>query len=272
MFDQTQSEMIDGLLLGDASIPAGQNLFYFGQCKDRREYVKYVANQMGLSTDRVRSRKRKADSRTGKSYHCSELRTLSDSYFAHLRERWYPDGIKRVPDDLSLSSQCVLHWFLCDGSASMTRNSAQLVLCCDAFEKLDLERLSHLLNEVNITSTILRQRRIRIRQESIQHFYDYIGKCPVSCLEYKWLPKQNRASRQKRLQPHYDEIYDLYRNHKWSCSRIAKKFESNYFSIRYVLKTHFGISFGKNATTETTCREGVVAPSETARRAPVIHR
>ena len=269
MFDQTQSNVIDGLLLGDASIPKNQNLFHFGQCKDRREYVELVATRLGEPVDRVLDRSRKADARTGKSYQCSELRTLSNPIFGLLRKRWYSKGVKRVPNDLQLTPECVLHWFLCDGSCSVNRNSAQMVLCTDSFSTQDVKRLQSLLSEVGIQSSLLRQNRLRIRQESIDAFYEFIGECPVECLAYKWIPEKNRTSRQQRLRPFYQQIYDLFARQGLSCSEVAKKLGLRYFSVRYVLKTHFGVSFGKNATSETTCREGVVAPSETARRAPV---
>jgi hypothetical protein len=267
MFNQTQSNVLDGLLLGDASIPGDQGLLHFSQRSDRREYVEYVAQQLSISLDRVRDRERKPDSRTGHVSRCSELRTLSAPVFHELRARWYPEGRKVVPRDLRISPECVLNWFLCDGSCSETRGGAQLVLCTDAFSKTELGFLRDQLFEVGIDSREC-DRRLRVRQKSIAAFYDYVGPCPVSCFAYKWVSDELRhPSRKQDLRPHYKTIRNLYVVNGWSCNKIAQKFSTNYFSIRYVLKNHFGIRFGKNAETETTCREGVVAPSETARRA-----
>jgi hypothetical protein len=266
MFNQTQSNVLDGLLMGDASIPAGQNLLHFSQRLDRREYVEYIADQLGVQRDRIRDRIRKPDKRTGKAYGCSELRTLSATVFGDLRSRWYPDGRKVVPRDLGISPECVLNWFLCDGSCSETRGSAQLVLCTDAFSPADLDFVRGQLAGVGIEVRVC-GRRLRVRQNSVVRFYDYIGHCPVSCFAYKWVTENLRHSRQQDLRPHYQAIHNLYVRNRWSCNQIATKFNTNYFSIRYILKSHFGIRFGKNAGTETTCREGVVAPSETARRA-----
>jgi hypothetical protein len=270
MFNQTQSNILDGLLLGDASIPAGQNLLHFSQRSDRREYVERIAEQLGVSRDRVRDRARQPDTRTGRVYRCSELRTLSDPVFGALRTRWYPDGRKVMPRDLRISPECVLNWFLCDGSCSPTRGGAQLMLCTDAFSPADLEFVRGLLAGADIEVNIC-GRRLRVRQNSVARFYDYIGPCPISCFAYKWVSEELRhPPRQVDLRPHYKTIHNLYVVNDWSCERIAKKFNTNYFSIRYILKGHFGIRFGKNAGTETTCREGVVAPSETARRASSV--
>jgi len=270
MSDQTRSNILDGLLLGDAYIPRNQSLLYFGQCGKNREYVELVAGVLGFGRERVRDRVRLPDKRTGKAYVCSELRTFSDPLFARLRERWYRDGKKVVPEDLKGSPECVLHWFLCDGACSVIRGGAHLMLCTDAFHPEEVERLRSLLASVNIESSQTAGPRIRVRQKSVGRFYEYIGDCPVSCLAYKWVPLENRTSRQTDLKPFYQQIHALFAVSGWSCSRIAQEFGTNYYSVRYVLMNHFGIRFGKNATTETTCREGVVAPSETARRAPSV--
>ncbi len=268
MFDQTQSNILDGLMLSDAYVSGKQRLLHFSQRRQNREYVEYVAQSLGIDSDRVRDRTRKPDKRTGKVYECSELRTLSHPVFIQMHERWYRDGKKVVPGDLRITPECVLHWFLCDGSCSANRGGAQLVLCTDSFSRAEVESLRDQLGSIGVEATFLPgSRRIRVSQKSIGRFYEYIGECPVSCLAYKWIPEENRASRQQNLKPFYEAIHNLFSINGWSCERIARKFGTNYFSVRYILKKHYGIRFGKNATTETTCREGVVAPSETKRRA-----
>src|SRR5438094_204271 len=99
MFNQTQSNILDGLLIGDAYVSAKQRFLYFAQRRECREYVEYVADQLGVGIERVRDRARQPDKRTGQVYECSELRTLSHSTYAQLRERWYRDGKKVVPND-----------------------------------------------------------------------------------------------------------------------------------------------------------------------------
>jgi hypothetical protein len=142
-----------------------------------------------------------------------------------------------------------------------------MMICTDAFSRDEVEYLQAGLASVGIECAIMRSNRLRVHQKSIARFYEYIGECPVECLKYKWIPVANRTSKQQDLKPFYEQIFNLHTINGWSCNQIARKFETNYFSIRYVLKNHYGIRFGKNPTVETTCREGVVAPSETTRRA-----
>jgi hypothetical protein len=144
-----------------------------------------------------------------------------------------------------------------------------MMICTDAFTRQEAEFLKGLLESVGIESAVMRTNRLRIHQKSIERFYEYIGECPVECLKYKWVPAENRVLKHRDLRPFYGEIFSLYAISGWSCDRIARKFETNYSSIRYILKNYFGVSFGKNPAIETTCREGVVAPSETIRRASV---
>jgi hypothetical protein len=267
MFNQTQGQILDGLLIGDAYIPPTQDLLYFGQCLKNRVYVEYVADQLGIPVERVHDRARKPDKRTGQVYECSELRSLSHPIFAQFRGRWYKDGKKVVPRDLQVSREFLLHWYLCDGSCSVNRNSGQMMLCTDAFVRDEVDYLRTLLETVGIASSVMTSNRLRVHQKSIQHFYEYIGECPVACMQHKWIPPENRVSKHCDLKPFHQQIFNLYTINGWSCSQIARKFETNYFSIRYILKSRYGIRFGKKPTPETTCREGVVAPSETARRA-----
>ncbi len=268
MFDQTRSNVLDGLLISDAYVPRNQNLLYFGQCADHREYVVYVAGLLGYPAERVRDRIRQPDKRTGKQYRCSELRTLSHPEYATLRQRWYRDGRKVVPGDLRVSAEFVLHWFLCDGSCSTSRSGGQLVLCTDSFTREEVEFLQSLLVQVGIESRFLASKRIRVRQKSIDRFYDYVGECPVECLAYKWIPLENRGTTFRDWKPHYERIGNLFGSEGKSCSEIAREYKTSYYLIYYILKTHCGFGFGKNAATETTCREGAGrAPSETARRA-----
>jgi hypothetical protein len=159
-----------------------------------------------------------------------------------------------------MSPEFVLHWFLCDGACSVNRGSGHMMLCTDSFTRHEVEFLQVRLQSVGIESSLMNNRRIRVRQKSIGRFYEYIGESPVKCLAYKWIPVANRRSRQADLKHAYQEIHDLYANEGWPCSKIAKKFQTNYFSIRYILKSRFGLSFGKNAATETTCREGMAPP------------
>ncbi len=268
MSNQTRGNVIDGLLLGDAYIPLRQKFFYFAQKQESREYVEHVATLIGEPLDRIRDRARKPDSRTGKIYSCTELRTLSHPDFVALRQRWYRDGKKVVPEDLKASRELILHWFLCDGSCSALAGRAQMVLCTEGFARPDGVRLRSLLESIGVEASQMTSGRLRVRKKCLGHFYDYIGECPVRCLQYKWIPPEQRRCHQADLRPRYARIAELYLREGWSCEKIGKEFGSNYFSIRYVLKNHFGVRFGKNATVETTCREGVVAPSETTRRAP----
>ncbi len=269
MFNQTQNNILDGLLIGDGYIPQKQDLFYFGQSRANREYVEYIAKQLDIPVERVKDRTRQPDKRTGKAYECSELRTLFHPIFAAYRARWYQDGRKVVPKDLHISREFLLHWFLCDGACSVNRSSAHMMLCTDAFTRAEVEYLQKLLETVGIESAIMKTNRLRVHQKSIERFYDYIGESPVDCMKHKWVPAENRIVKIRNFRPLYEEIYNLYET-GWSCSKIAQKYAAEYTTIRYILKNHFGDSFGKNSATETTCREGVVAPSETTRRASAI--
>jgi len=55
------------------------------------------------------------DKRTGKTYRQIGLRSKSDIIFTKLHERWYIDGVKKVPYDLVLNNEMVQIWMADDG-------------------------------------------------------------------------------------------------------------------------------------------------------------
>ncbi len=246
MFNQTQKQIIDGLIISDAYV-AREGLFYISQTSKYHEYVVYIANQLDIEENRVKIRARQPDKRTGKIYECSELRTLSHPVYLELRKRWYKNGRKVVPRDLVISKEFILHWFLGDGCCSINRNGAILVLCTDAFTKSDVEYLKGLMKNIGINCTIQKNNRLRIPKKDMLTFFDYMGDCPVDCLAYKWLDRKYLVLKQRSLKPFYSEIYRLYLK-GWSLTQIAEKFDTNYFSIRYILKHSYSVSLSKNST------------------------
>ncbi len=246
MFNQTQKQILDGLIISDAYITR-EGMFYISQTSKNHEYVVYIANQLGIEENRIKIRTRKPDKRTGKIYECSELRTLQHPIFLKLRERWYKNGRKVVPQNLIVSKEFLLHWFLGDGCCSINRNSAILVLCTDAFTKHEVEYLKKLMKSIEINCTIQKNNRLRIPKKDMIAFFDYMGDCPIKCFEYKWLDHKYLVLKQQNLKPFYSEIYYLYLN-DWSLNQIAEKFNTNYFSIRYILKNSYSVNLSENFT------------------------
>ncbi|AAB99101.1 RNA maturase isolog [Methanocaldococcus jannaschii DSM 2661] len=123
---------IDGLLLGDACITEKGNLLITQNKRyDWLEYVKHRFQQFGLN---VYFHCYKYKRRTSEVI--ADLYVLSTSryeLFRQLRERWYPDGIKRIPNDLVINDEGLAQWYLGDGSLTKQKNGYKLELSTHGF-------------------------------------------------------------------------------------------------------------------------------------------
>lgn len=83
------------------------------------------------------------DERTKNEYQRWIVRTKS--VFKNLREDWYPDGTKIVPESFTVDESCLLHWILGDGHISEV-----LVLCTEGFGENSLQTLVNNLSNFGL--------------------------------------------------------------------------------------------------------------------------
>lgn len=145
-------------------------------------------------------------------------------------KRWYPEGIKIVPKDIVLSSMCVSHWYLGDGYIRQTKGYLKgTAFATDGFTEMDVKFLVDKLKELGISCRYTRAKNgIAINKQSIHYFFNYIGKCPLSCFQYKYTFEKYDAS-----PPVYGSIEQ--RREIWKRHREKKKLE----------REKLGISLGK---------------------------
>jgi len=121
--ENIKSEIIDGLLLGDASVTTTK--FVITQAirsKDFVLYIKEYLESLGFTTHfNLRFSTAK-----GKHYEIADLATHVSRYFKLLRIKWYPDGKKIVPHNLILTPKIIAYWFMCDGSTTWINNKKQV--------------------------------------------------------------------------------------------------------------------------------------------------
>lgn len=119
------------------------------------------------------------DKRTQKTYTSCRFRTRCAPVFVPYRTKWYPEGIKIVPEDLELTPLICAIWFCDDGSAVREGDSLQLSLYTDGFQKKEVEFLSELLQNKFGDGFVVQLKSdekfyIRMRKEAGFNFIDYI--------------------------------------------------------------------------------------------------
>lgn len=149
-----QIEILEGLMLGDGHLSKrAQN--HNPHLKVTRsasdiEYNAWLAEEFSeWITKRGIFEYSVHDRRTNKDYHHCAFRTICHEVFQGLFDRWYPDGIKRVPQDVKLTPLTMAIWFADDGSISNPDlYSLDLKLAVHGFLGSDAERLRSLLESV----------------------------------------------------------------------------------------------------------------------------
>ncbi len=113
------TEAIDGLMLGDASIPKSRSPYFtFAQAGMKREkfvlYVKELLENSGFSC-KLDQKVRRSD-----GLFVSTIWTPVSDFWRKQRKRFYPLGKKVIPRDVEVTPTSMLMLYLCDGSIGWT--------------------------------------------------------------------------------------------------------------------------------------------------------
>lgn len=145
-------ELIDGLLLGDASVGDHRNSEARLELTQRRTCADWVAN--------VATRLESAgfDTRiTDRGVRGLQLRTGKYATLTIERRRWYPDGIKAVPRDVRLTPLAISQWYWGDGCTG--NNGYRMTFHTEGFQRAHVEFLGTRLLDLHGISSRLEMRR-----------------------------------------------------------------------------------------------------------------
>lgn len=147
------------------------------------------------------------------------------------RERWYPDGIKKIPEDVKLTPLSVLLWYLGDGH--IDAKWGNIFLYTNSFNAADVNRVVELLNQSGVQCKFYWARSqgtykkdypvIYISSKNTPSFFEFVGvESPIKCYDYKfdvpdWFPGAVRIS-------HLSKLYKIPASKiRW----VVSKLESN---------------------------------------------
>ncbi|MDP1712445.1 MAG: hypothetical protein Q8K86_08310 [Candidatus Nanopelagicaceae bacterium] len=179
-----EQEIISGGLLGDGSIFLKKYSAYFSYACKHRSVVDDLAVRLSRLHPTIRKRQY-FDERTKKTYTCFLLSTHSYPSFLKLRQKWYPNGKKIIPNDIMLTPETCYWWYLGDGSSG----NSSLTLFTNGFQKQDVDRISKLMpNTCQVCLNRKQQPIILITkiQERVK-FLSFIGKCRHPVYNQRWV-------------------------------------------------------------------------------------
>jgi hypothetical protein len=218
-------EIIDGLLLGDGSLVTKKDLvsaylMFVNKYRDVVDWINKLLFSCGVKgfVKQIKS-----------GYYLYESR----SYREFLKEylRWYKNGKKKIPQDIKISKLSLLLWYLGDGSLATykakLKNKIYIIqwirFSTQGFSKEENEFLAKKLKslgfeaKVSYTSKAKNQTIIGIYSDNVKKFLDYIGKCPVESLKYRWNYIEKKKEVRRCLKCNKTFIAKTYR-HKY-CSK-----------------------------------------------------
>jgi recombination protein RecA len=133
------------------------------------------------------------DQRLGsKRYPCVQFATRTSPVFTYWRNRFYVDGRKQVPDDITdlLTPLAIAVWFMDDGSA----DHCGVTIQTHSFDHVEVERLVRALSEgFDIVATIRENKRrsiLYIGQHSLPAFASIVRPFILDDFEYKLVPRR----------------------------------------------------------------------------------
>lgn len=204
-------EILNGEMLGDGGLIRYKNQGSFRESFgfDKMEWAKYLFTyfkNIGISIvgDKIYQR-----CPSGKSLNISwNLETNNIIELGDFHKKWYIKNInynidsgqrfgnrkyiKTIPKDLVLTKNCLLHWYIGDGTVY---NNRGCMIHTEGFYYDEVEFLRYrLLIDFNILSSHSKKNTIYIPFRERVKFLEIIGECPVECYKYKW-QIENKKSR-----------------------------------------------------------------------------
>jgi len=184
-------ERIEGELLGDGCLIRRNYQSKFSFTNSKKEYTFWLAELFVKSGIDLTGSGAYKDvyfhKNWDKWYTRYNFSTLCSIQFKDLETKWYKERKKMVPEDLIISPNLVLHWFLGDGSLPRQEYA---IFCTDGFSLEEVSILSEKLNEaINIKSSVMpygKYHRLFVPKTSVPKLLEYVGKPPICALAYKW--------------------------------------------------------------------------------------
>jgi len=175
--DDKEKEILDGIMLADGhllSSPIAARLSYGSKYLPTLEDISKQMSSMKF-TNFWQSKKTA----------CWHFKSHSYAELLEERNRWYPDGTKKVPDDVRITPLSCYWWFVGDGYVV----DYGVMLCTDSFDDNDIGLLMKKLSENGFSSHLVKSNnRIRIEGDSAPSFLSWISsEVDISDqYKYKW--------------------------------------------------------------------------------------
>lgn len=200
--NQKQIDIFNGLIISDGYLELGQKsknprLSFSLKHKEFAENIVNSLNCLIWESNGSITENKRFDKRINKEVTTYQIRTRALECLNSFYSKWYSCKKKIVPEDLSLSKEMVLYWYLGDGFLERKKakpNYRRIGFCTESFSEEENNILKNKLKEILNTDYIYlensnkkKNKRIIIAKTGITAFYNFLGdQSPVKCYDYKF--------------------------------------------------------------------------------------
>lgn len=186
IFTNKQIEVLTGCLLGDGHLSKIRSNSYFSYTSSIENHVNLIYNEFNEYMNDIRFINY-YDKRTNKIYYRYVTNSILNEKFTELRNIWYPNGIKIIPNDTKLTNISCLFWYIGDGGLVQNykkENTSYLKLSTQCFTENDIDNI--LLPQLRQFKAYRYNNLIFIPRINIDKFLSFIGDCPIPEYKHKW--------------------------------------------------------------------------------------
>jgi hypothetical protein len=185
-----QNELLFGSLLGDGSFSVTKNGKIRGKiehCLKQKDYLVYKHKLLNNLVGGIIESNR-FDKRTNKVYSSAYFHFKTNEGLKDLYNMFYNNGIKIIPQDLSLLTPfAIAIWFMDDGARS-TKGGSTFSTNCFSYE--DIERIKeYLTTNYNLNLSIHKNKAgqflLYVKKKNKEHFINLINDFIIDSMKYK---------------------------------------------------------------------------------------
>jgi hypothetical protein len=193
VISDSQHQVIEGMLLGDASVFRRRANAVFRHKSSQEEFVRHVAGllpfEFGFYSEPAREVSIRGKVCHRSAAHIAESRV--DVSLNEYRNRWYSGTKKVVPENLVLTPTVCKYWYYSDGYSSWNGDNCVIVgLCTNSFTRAECEALQGSLAALGFDFKIAKKLNGHILQgrkkDAVNGFLGFIGPSELDCYRYKW--------------------------------------------------------------------------------------
>ena len=173
---QCKRELLEGALMGDATVTHNYVLY-----SNKREFLEWFSYQMGENGHDVRLNK-EVDG--GKDIYC--VGVALPEKVSEWRNKWYPEGEKRIPEDILLTPQMASMWYATDGGLTYHEdqvNPNASIRCVNESDRMDL--VGSLFEEQGFDPWLHSSGRVEFSVSETKKLIDWLEPVPDG-YEYKY--------------------------------------------------------------------------------------